>query len=90
MSFKEELQSAAEDDRLVVGTSETIKQMDDLERVIVAGNAPAELADRVRDAADGTDLDVEVFDGTNQELGSLCRKPFAASTVGIKKVTGIK
>jgi large subunit ribosomal protein L30e len=89
MDFKEELQQAAEKDRLVVGTKQTIKQMADLDEIVLAANIPDELGDRVREAADDADVSVEVFDGTNADLGSLCGKPFAASTVGIKKVAGL-
>ncbi|MCJ7478752.1 MAG: ribosomal L7Ae/L30e/S12e/Gadd45 family protein [Candidatus Nanohaloarchaeota archaeon QJJ-7] len=83
MSIDKELQEAAETGSLVVGTDETIKHIDSLDRIVLASNVPEDIEDEVRgEAGDGTDIEMAEVD--NQELGSLCMKPFSASVVGIE------
>lgn len=83
MSVSERVQNAAEKDELIIGTNETIDNMDAVDTVVVASNAPADLRDAVSDAADEHDTAIEPVDLDNRELGSLCMKPFTASVVGI-------
>lgn len=90
MSVREKITSAVEEDRVVIGLKESLKTMDDLDEVIVASNTPDDIRDEVEDAADEADAEFHLFEGTNETLGSLCGEPFAASTVGIKKVTNLK
>lgn len=85
MTIRETIQDALEEDRLIVGTRESIKHADELSQVILARNAPQSLREDVADAADSNGVDVTEFEGDNRELGAVCRKPFAASTVGIKE-----
>lgn len=82
MSFKERIQEAAEHDALVIGTKESLKNMDDLDFLAIASNAPVHIQERVsNEAAD--DVEIQHLDVDNKELGSLCMKPFSASVVGI-------
>jgi len=85
MTIREQIQDALEEDRLIVGTRESIKHADELGQVVLARNAPQSLRSDVADTADENGVEVIEFDGTNTELGAVCRKPFAASTVGIKE-----
>ncbi|MDY6769888.1 MAG: ribosomal L7Ae/L30e/S12e/Gadd45 family protein [Candidatus Nanohaloarchaea archaeon] len=84
MSIEDELQAAAERDALVIGTEETVKAMDRLDRVVVASNAPGDIVDEVAAAAEEAGVEVGRVEADNQELGSLCMKPFAASVVGME------
>ncbi|MFB6076963.1 MAG: ribosomal L7Ae/L30e/S12e/Gadd45 family protein [Candidatus Nanohaloarchaea archaeon] len=84
MTIADDVQEAAEDGNVVIGTEETVKAIDSLERVVLAHNVPDECAEAVAVAADGTDTVVEHVDVDNAELGSLCMKPFTASVVGLK------
>ncbi len=84
MSVEAELQEAAETGSLVIGTEETLKDIDAVERIVLASNVPADIEQAVRDAADGAGAAVEKVDKDNRQLGSLCMKPFTASVVGIR------
>lgn len=84
MGVEDELQAAAEEGNLVIGTEETVKEMERIDRVVIAANAPADIEDAVREAADDADTPVEAVDQDSRQLGSLCMKPFAASVVGIR------
>lgn len=82
MSVKDQIQEAAEQDALVIGTKQSIKQMSDITFLAIASNAPVQIHERIEDAATD-DVEVQTLDIDNKELGSLCMKPFAASVVGI-------
>lgn len=84
MTLDERIQEAAEQDQVVIGTEESVKEMDGLETVVIAANAPAALREQVTDAAEEADTAVEEADIDSDELGSLCMKPFTASVVGLK------
>lgn len=83
MSLKQRIQDAAEQDALVIGTAESLKQMDALDTVVVASNAPRTLEEKVEAAADDSNTTLHKLRIDNGELGSLCMKPFTASVVGI-------
>ncbi|MDY6777161.1 MAG: ribosomal L7Ae/L30e/S12e/Gadd45 family protein [Candidatus Nanohaloarchaea archaeon] len=87
MSVREHVQEASQEDRVVVGTKETLKHVDELEEVVIASNTPDGIVADVEEAAETNDVDVEVFDGSNADLGSLCGRPFAATTIGIREAS---
>ncbi|MDY6769051.1 MAG: ribosomal L7Ae/L30e/S12e/Gadd45 family protein [Candidatus Nanohaloarchaea archaeon] len=84
MGIEDDVQAAAETGSVVIGTEETIKNIDGLDRVVVASNAPADVVEAVAAAADGTETAVVQAAVDNHELGALCMEPFAASVVGIE------
>lgn len=83
MSVNERVQEAAEDGNIIVGTEESLKHLDDIELLVIASNAPYDLQEHVSRKAEDAGTDVQKLDVDNQELGSLCMKPFTASVVGI-------
>lgn len=83
MDLDTEIGKAAREDRVVVGFNETFKKLDSLDSVVLASNAPVELAEKIRKEA-GEDKILE-FDGNNEDLGSICGKPFSASVVGLEE-----
>lgn len=85
MTVQERIQDAAEQDALIIGANESIDNIDELDTVVLAANIPPALNDDVAEAAEDTDVTVERVDVNNDELGSLCMKPFSASVVGIKE-----
>lgn len=84
MTVEDDVQQAAESGNIITGTEETVKFIDECERVVIAGNTPAHIEEKVRDAADDADVDCELIDADNVELGALCMKPYATAVVGIK------
>lgn len=84
MTIEDEIQDAAEQNELVVGTEETLKRMDDLERVVIASNYPDSRAGEVVETAEDADVAVERAEFDSGELGSLCMKPFTVAVVGLE------
>lgn len=84
MGVKEELQEAAENGSLVIGTEETLKDMESLDKVIMASNVPRDVEEEVGDAAEDAGVEVEKAGVDNRQIGSLCMKPFSTSVVGIQ------
>lgn len=82
MTLGRDLQEAAEEGNLIVGVEETLKNLDTVEHIVLASNTPRDLRERVQEAAE--DIEIIESDVDNEELGSLCMKPFRASVVGIK------
>lgn len=87
MSLRDTINSAADNDRIVTGTNETIEQIEDIDQVVIAANAPSSLRDRVMDAADDAGIEVVEFDGVHTKLGGLCGQPYAVAVAGIKQET---
>jgi large subunit ribosomal protein L30e len=85
MTVEEMLKAAINDERAIFGAKESVKYAEDLEAVVVAANTPEDIRSPVEEAADEAGVAVEVFNGTNKELGSLCGKPFAVSTIGVRE-----
>ncbi|MFB6294811.1 MAG: ribosomal L7Ae/L30e/S12e/Gadd45 family protein [Candidatus Nanohaloarchaea archaeon] len=84
MSIEDEVQAAAETGSIIIGTEETLKHIDTVDKVVIAANAPADIRADVAAAAESADVAVTEADIDNQDLGSLCMEPFSASVVGIK------
>lgn len=85
--FTAELDKLIQDGKIIIGTDETLKglRQGTLAKVFVSQNCP----DNVReDLATYCNLgDVECIDipYPNDELGTMCRKPFAISVIGVTK-----
>lgn len=86
MSLQERIQEAAEQDAVITGAKETVKQIEEVEEVVIATNTPRDIVERVQDAAADADVECTVCDADNQELGSYCMVPYTAGVVGIKSV----
>ena len=82
-----EIKKLLNDERLIIGTERTMKALrqGSLEKVYLAANPAADIkADLERHAALGGFEKVEL-DVTNDELGTLCKKPFPISIIGLRK-----
>ncbi|MBW2982988.1 ribosomal L7Ae/L30e/S12e/Gadd45 family protein [Candidatus Woesearchaeota archaeon] len=82
-----EIKKLLNDERLIIGTERTMKALrqGSLEKVYLAANPAADVkADLERYAGMGN-LDKVDLDVTNDELGTLCRKPFPISIIGLRK-----
>lgn len=80
----EELRKLLDENKLFVGTDRTLKALREgkLEKVFVSSNAPADVRLEIAQLAKVGGVDVVELDENNDELGVLCRKPFAISVCG--------
>lgn len=81
--FQKALAKAAHEKKLVIGAERTLK-------FAKAGNAAlaafcSNCPEKQKFAVRGSGIEVFEFNGTNFELGELCKKPFAVSCIAILK-----
>ena len=88
MEIKEQIKKASKDGRTIIGSKETLKNIEEVEKVIFASNSPEDIVKKIKDNL-SDEAEVVVFEGSNSELGSVCGKPFNIATVGIKKKQSI-
>tara|TARA_Y100000310_G_C20528754_1_gene737404 strand:+ start:515 stop:802 length:288 start_codon:yes stop_codon:yes gene_type:complete len=82
-----ELKKELEDKRAVLGTRQSLKSLKDglLSKIYLAKNCPAAVKDDVIYNAGLVNVPVIVLKQDNEDLGSLCKKQFFVSVLGIKK-----
>jgi large subunit ribosomal protein L30e len=74
-------------DKLIMGKDETIKGLkrSEVERVYVTANCDATLKGDVEYYSKLAGVEVIHLDTPNDELGTLCKKPFAISVLAVRK-----
>lgn len=85
MDVNRALRTAAQTGKVLLGAKETLRAVKDKKAklVILAGNTRAEDEKLLTDAAKSLNVPVYKFQGTNQELGPACGKPFAVAVIGV-------
>lgn len=84
MGIEEEIQEAAENGELIVGTDETLKAAGSVQTIVIASNTPPGIEAEIMEAVEGEDVEVQHLDADSDTLGSLCMEPFSAAVVGIQ------
>ena len=84
----EQIKKLLKTNSLVLGTDNTLKALKNKElvKVFLAQNAPEKMAEDVGYYASIAGAEVEKLDVPNDELGVICKKPFAIACIGMKKV----
>jgi large subunit ribosomal protein L30e len=84
----DELKLGLKNNNLIIGTKRTIKAIrtGEVSKVFMASNCPDMLAEDVEHYCGLTDIPIEKLEADCNELGSVCKKPFFVSVVGIAKV----
>ncbi|MBN1792877.1 ribosomal L7Ae/L30e/S12e/Gadd45 family protein [Candidatus Woesearchaeota archaeon] len=82
-----EIKKLWKNENLVIGSDEVLKLLraGEIERVMLAKNAPEGVAQDVDRYTKLKGVPVEVLDVPNDELGVLCKKPFNIAVIGLKK-----
>lgn len=78
MTLKE-LKKALEENKLVIGSERTLKEMrrSKAKEVFMAKNCPEDIKKQVGHYAKIAKIELTELDKTNEELGVLCKKPFS-------------
>ncbi|MEM4755650.1 MAG: ribosomal L7Ae/L30e/S12e/Gadd45 family protein [Candidatus Woesearchaeota archaeon] len=86
-TLAEQLRVLLATQKLVFGKEMTLKSLkkNELRQIIVTKNIPEQVRSDVVHYAAIAKVDVTFSSLTNEELGILCKKPFAVSLLGIKK-----
>ncbi len=85
IDISRELQVALNTGKVMLGYKESLKAIIDgsAKLVILASNAPSEVASTVQHYAKIANIPVFVFQGSSWDLGAAIRKPFKVSTIAI-------
>ncbi|HIG96462.1 TPA: 50S ribosomal protein L30 [Candidatus Woesearchaeota archaeon] len=83
----EDFKKLIKTNKVCLGAEETIKHLKrgELNKVFVTSNCQQQLVDDISYYAGLGEVEVVVLDIPNDELGILCKKPFAISVLGVKK-----
>lgn len=79
-----ELQKAA--DKLVLGTERTLKLLREgkMKKVFLASNCAADVKEDIERYCELGKVECVQLSQSNEEIGTMCRKPFAISVAGIQ------
>ena len=71
--------------KLVIGTDETLKGLrkGKIKKVFLSSNVEAQVKGDVENLGRLGEVEIVQLDKTNEEIGVLCKKPFAISIVGV-------
>ena len=83
----EEIKKLLNSDKMIIGTSETMKALraNKLKKVFIASNADPKFVSDIEYYKKMSDVEIERLDLTNEEVGAFCRKPFHISVIGVLK-----
>ncbi len=72
-------------EKLVLGTDRTLKAVRQgrVARILLAKNAPSSLRESLDRCQRFSSFELEVSPLTNDELGTLCKKPFSVAVIAI-------
>ncbi len=83
----QEIKKMLGSEKLIFGGEESLKALrkNTLSSVIFSQNPKPELKKDIEHHASIAGVKIEELDIPNDELGTLCRKPFPISTIGVRK-----
>ncbi|PIN81069.1 50S ribosomal protein L30e [Candidatus Woesearchaeota archaeon CG10_big_fil_rev_8_21_14_0_10_30_7] len=83
--FLQELKKLLETKKLVLGSERTIKLLKKnmLKKVILTINCDLKTLARIEKYAELSKVELQKTNYTNERLGTLCKKPFSISVIGV-------
>lgn len=74
-------------EKLILGTDRSMKELRNgtLEKIFIASNADSKVVEDINHYNKLVKFEIEVLKETNEELGTICKKPFSISIIGLKK-----
>ena len=84
----DEIKKGLKEGKLILGTKRTVKAIraGGVSKIFLASNCPEVIAEDIEHYCAITEIPVEKLTVDCDELGSMCKKPFYVSVVGIAKV----
>jgi large subunit ribosomal protein L30e len=86
MNVQEMIQEALKTKKVLIGYKDSIKfiKVSTPKLIVISNNLPESLRKEMEHNAKVGNMKIEVFDGTSNELGIFCGKPFPVSALIIK------
>jgi len=87
MTIKIDITNAIKNKKILIGFNSVIKAIksSDVEKIVIAKNCSESIRSDIDNYSKIEGVKVGVFDGNNNELGTLCKKPFPISVLAVKK-----
>lgn len=87
MANVEDIRKLLKEEKLIVGTNRVVKdlKLGKLKLVYVTSNCPDKIKENIRYYAGMAKTEVVELKMANDSLGTLCKKPFSISILGVKK-----
>lgn len=79
--MREKIKKAKKEGRIIIGYKETLKNLEEVEEVLLARNTPLNTKKRLKKRAGDK---IKEIDLTNMIVGEILGKPFSVSCLGIK------
>lgn len=86
--YLKEIKDSLEKNKAIVGTKETIKKSKQgkVSTIYLSKNVPSDIKEDIMRFEKLSEIEIIQLDILNDELGTLCRKPYPISIISIKKV----
>jgi large subunit ribosomal protein L30e len=83
----DEIKKLLNSEKLIMGKDETLKAIRSgkLKKLFLASNADPKFLKDIDYYKNMTEIEIVNLQLTNEEIGSLCRKPFSISVLGVLK-----
>ena len=83
----EEIRRALKNKKAVIGTEESVKnlKLGKLSKIFLTSNCPESIVSDIEHYARLSNTEVVKLEQPNDELGTVCKKPFAISVISILK-----
>lgn len=84
--MKSEIRKLLGTEKLIIGTERVIKALKqgDVSKVILANNTPVETHKNIERYQEIMKFEIQEAKETNEELGTLCKKPFSIAVIAIR------
>jgi len=81
------LLEALKEKKLVIGNKEVQQGIiaNSVKEVFLAANCPEQMKSKIKALAGLSEVPVKALEQTSEEIGALCKKPFAITVAAIKK-----
>jgi len=82
-----EIRETIDKKKAIIGTDRVIKALrqNNIKKVVVTSNCPSAVSKDIDYYADINKVEVVKIEQQNEELGTICKKPFAISVLGFSK-----
>ncbi len=86
MSIQELIKKSLKKNKAIIGFEENIRALKkgNVKKIILA-RSPENVYKQVKHLCKVSDIELVEFDGSNLELGAVCRKPYGIMVLGIEK-----
>jgi large subunit ribosomal protein L30e len=87
MITTEQIRKLIEEKKVTIGTDETMRALraGTVKTLVIATNTDAQIREGVERAASVSGVSIDDLAISNDQLGTMCKKPFAISILGIAK-----